>query len=139
MNNSRRQLLQGLAFAPLPLLVPHVRPVALPLKNYPLPEFALGDLVAIDWEDAQDDIGSGTDFGEIVGMRWVGDDKQWNSTNPLPVNSWVFFVCWTHTTSDHTSCYPCYDEDPYPASELRLSTAGTFLNVQDRTRNTSEP
>jgi len=119
MSNSRRELLQKFALAPLPFLVPRARSIFLPLKKYPLPEFAIGDLVAMDWEDAQDGIGFGTDFGEIVGLRWVGEEKQWNSTNPLPANSWVYFVCWTHTTSDHTSCYPCYDEDPYPACELR--------------------
>jgi hypothetical protein len=121
MNNliNRRQLLQGFAFTPLLFLVPRIRSIPSPLKNYPLPEFALGDLVAMDWEDDQEDLGFGTDFGEIVGMRWVGDEKQWNSTNPLPANSWVYFVCWTHTSSSHSSGYPCFDEDPYSACELR--------------------
>lgn len=121
MSNSRRQLLQGLALAPLPFLVPRVRSIPLSLNKYPLPEFALGDLVAMDWadDDEEDNLGSGTEFGEIVGMRWIGKDKQYLATNPLPANSWVYFVCWTGNTDGDSYCYPCFDEDPFPVSELR--------------------
>jgi hypothetical protein len=131
MSNLRRQLLQGLAFAPLPFLVPRARSIPLPLKKYPLPEFALGDLIAMDWadDDEEDNLGSGIELGEIVGMRWIGKDKQYLVSSPLPANSWVYFVCWTGNTAGETSCYPCFDEDPYPACELRLLTAGTFGKV----------
>lgn len=123
---NRRDLLQGFALSPLPFLVSRVRSIPLPLKNYPLPEFALGDLVATDWEDDDDDdnLGSGTDFGEIVGMRWVPETKQYLAINPLPPKCWVYFVCWTHSTTGDTYCYPDHDEDPYPASELRLVKHG---------------
>jgi len=118
---NRRDLLQRFALTPLPFLVPRARSVALPLKNYPLPEFTLGDLVAMDWADydEEDNFGAGTELGEIVGMRWIGKDKQYLATNPLPANSWVYFVCWTGNTDGDTGGYPCYDEDLYPASELR--------------------
>ena len=126
MSNSRRELLQALVFAPLPLLAPRARSVTSPLNGYPLPEFAIGDLVALDWadDDDNDDLGSGTDFGKIVGLRWVGEDKQYLATSPLPANSWVYFVCWTHNSTGDTYCYPCYDEDPYPACELRCVKHG---------------
>ncbi|MEG3960131.1 hypothetical protein [Microcoleus sp. herbarium2] len=122
MSNSRRELLQALVLAPLPFLAPRVRSVVSPLNNgYPLPVFAIGDLIAMDWadDDEEDNLGAGTEFGEIVGMRWIGKDKQYLATNPLPANSWVYFVCWTGNTDGDSYCYPCYDEDPYPACELR--------------------
>ena len=121
MSNSRRGVLQALVLAPLQLLTPRVRSVVSPLSKCPLPEFALGDLVAMDWadDDEEDDLDSGAEFGEIVGMRWIGKDKQYLATNPLPAKSWVYFVCWTGNTDGDSYCYPCYDEDPYPAYELR--------------------
>jgi hypothetical protein len=121
MSNSRREVLQKFALAPLPFFVPRARSIPLPLNKYPLPEFALGDLVAMDWADydEEDNLGAGTEFGEIVGMCWIGEDKQYLATSPLPANSWVYFVCWTGNTDGDSYCYPCYDEDPFPVSELR--------------------
>jgi hypothetical protein len=124
---NRRDLLQRLALTPLPFLIPRARSIPLPLNKYPLPEFAIGDKVAFDWDDDEDDddLGSGTEVGEIVGLRWVPETKQYLATNPLPANSWVYFVCWTHSTvTGYESAYPNYDEDPYPASELRLIKHG---------------
>ena len=86
-------------------------------KSLPLPEFAIGDLVAEDWEaeDARGVHHSATDFGEILGVRWVSETEPW-----LPQNSWVYFVRWTHTTCDAYSCYPYYDGEPSMGCDLRL-------------------
>ncbi|MEG4863769.1 MULTISPECIES: hypothetical protein [unclassified Microcoleus] len=89
-------------------------------KNYPLPEFAIGDLVAGDWEFDEDEQAEGapdsaTDFGEILGMRWLPE-----SESGLDAKTWVYFVRWTHTTIPDSSCYPCYDGHPTRECDLRL-------------------
>jgi hypothetical protein len=87
----------------------------------PPPEFKLGDLVAYDWErDDDEPPGFVTDFGEILGMRWVPEPDGYSSAS----NSWIYFVRWTHTTWDeYSSCYPCYDGEPTLFSDLRLVNA----------------
>jgi hypothetical protein len=100
-----------------------VQPKPLITKDYPLPEFSIGDLVASDWENYDEDDENEetpilvTDFGEILGMRWVPEPDSFG----LTTNGWVYFVRWTRTTSDCVaSCYPCYDGEPTEASALRL-------------------
>lgn len=85
-------------------------------KDYPAPKFAIGDLVSEDWEaeDAQGVEYSATDFGEVLGLRWVSEAESW-----LPQNTWIYFVRWTHSTSDVFS-YPTYDGEPCMEDDLKL-------------------
>jgi hypothetical protein len=90
-------------------------------SSYPSPEFQIGDLVASDWEpDEEDDDapGSVTDFGEVLGMRYVLEaESGW-----VAANTWLYYVLWTHSTCDGT-CYPCYDGEPTRGCDLRLISA----------------
>lgn len=94
-----------------------VQPKPLIAKDYPLPEFSIGDLVASDWEDDEDPDApdSATDFGEILGMRWLPERE-----SCFEANIWVYFVRWSHSTTGCYSCYPCYDGEPTEGSALRL-------------------
>jgi len=86
-------------------------------SSYPPPEFKIGDLVASDWEpDEEDDDApdSATDFGEVLGMRWLPEAE-----SCFAANTWVYYVWWTHSTCDGT-CYPCYDGEPTRGCDLRL-------------------
>ena len=113
----RRELLQRLASATLLFFVPRIQSATFPLNGYPLPEFNIGDLIASDWGDGDDEDApdSATDFGEILGMRWLPE-----SESGLAANTWVYFVRWTHSTCGAYSCYPCYDGEPSRACDLRL-------------------
>lgn len=85
--------------------------------KYPLPEFKIGDLVAYDWEPDDDDAPEfATDFGEILGMRWVPEPDGYC----LVDNSWVYFVRWTHSSCPDLIPEPCYDGEPALSSDLRL-------------------
>jgi hypothetical protein len=86
-------------------------------SSYPVPEFKIGDLVASDWEpDEEDDDApdSATDFGEVLGMRWLPEAE-----SCFAANTWVYYVWWTHSTCDGTG-YPCYDGEPTRGCDLRL-------------------
>jgi hypothetical protein len=84
---------------------------------YPLPEFNIGDLVAYDWEPDDDDAPEfATDFGEVLGMRWVPEPDG----HCLAANTWVYFVRWTHSTCPDILLKPCYDGEPTYSSDLRL-------------------
>ena len=84
-----------------------------------LPQFAIGDRVAEDWEadDARGVHHSATDFGEILGVRWVPEnaDEIW-----LPQNSWIYYVNWTHSTREAGIYPPYYDGEPSMEADLRL-------------------
>jgi hypothetical protein len=83
---------------------------------YPLPKFKIGDLIASDWELDDDEAPEfATDFGEILGMRWLPEAE-----SGLAANTWVYFVRWTHSTCGAYSCYPCYDGEPSRECDLRL-------------------
>ena len=87
-------------------------------SSYPSPEFKIGDLVASDWEpDEEDDDApdSATDFGEILGLRFVLEAE----SGQVAANTWLYYVLWTHSTCDGT-CYPCYDGEPTRGCDLRL-------------------
>ncbi|MEG4203581.1 hypothetical protein QUA20_06595 [Microcoleus sp. Pol7_A1] len=86
-------------------------------KKYPLPEFNVGDLVAYDWEPDDDDAPEfATDFGEILGMRWVPEPDG----HCLAANTWVYYIRWTHSTCPDILPEPCYDGEPTYSSDLRL-------------------
>lgn len=86
-------------------------------KKYPLPKFSVGDLIASDWEDNEDEDAPdlGTDFGEILGMRWLPECE-----SCYDAKTWVYFVRWTHSTIGASSAYPCYDGEPSRECDLRL-------------------
>lgn len=110
---SRRELLgKSLTIGAVFLL-----PESQPNSSYPLPEFKIGDLVASDWEPDEEDYDApefATDFGEVLGMRWLPEAE-----SCFAANTWVYYVWWTHSTCDGT-CYPCYDGEPTRGCDLRL-------------------
>lgn len=110
----RRELFQKIASAALLFLVPRPRLVA-PLPGYPLPEFAIGDLVAQDWIDEFDK--EAVDCGRVLGLRYL---PQGHSI--FPSNSWLYYIYWTHTTCGLQHHYPCYDGEPTRAEDLRLAS-----------------
>src|SRR4028118_730043 len=92
-------------------------PDSQPKSSYPPPEFKMGDLVASDWEpDEEDDDApdSATDFGEVLGMRWLPEAE-----SCFAANTWVYYIWWTHSTWDGTA-YPCYDGEQTRGCDLRL-------------------
>ncbi len=88
-----------------------------PQPEYSSPEFKIGDLVASDWEPDDDDAPElATDYGEILGMRWLLEpESDW-----APANTWVYYVRWTHSNYGSDSCYPCCDGEPTRGCDLRL-------------------
>lgn len=60
----RRELLQKIASAALLFFVPRIQPVTLS-QSYPSPVFNIGDLIASDWvnDDDEDAPDFATDFG----------------------------------------------------------------------------
>ena len=111
---SRRELLgKSLVIGAASLL-----PKSQPKPSYPPPEFNIGDLVASDWEpDEEDDDApdSVTDFGEVLGMRYVLESE----SNWVAANTWLYYILWTYSTCNGT-CYPCYDGEPTRGCDLRL-------------------
>lgn len=110
---SRRELLgKSLAIGAVSLL-----PELQSQSSYPPPEFNIGDLVAYDWEPDDDDAPDfATDFGEILGMRWVPEPDG----HCLAANTWVYFIRWTHSSCPDILPNPCYDGEPTYSSDLRL-------------------
>jgi hypothetical protein len=122
---SRRELLGKSLVIGAVSLLPKPQPKVpkfQPKSSYPPPEFNIGDLVASEWEpDEEDDDASdsGTDFGEVLGMRYVLHPE---SSGWATANTWLYYVLWTHSTSD-ASCYPCYDGEPTRGCDLRSVSA----------------
>jgi hypothetical protein len=113
---SRRDLLgKSLAIGVVSLL-----PKPQPKSSYPSPEFNIGDLVASDWEPDDDDAPEWvTDYGEVLGMRWLlQPEGSW-----APAHTWVYYVYWTYGTCGSNICYPCQDGEPTRGCDLRLVTA----------------
>jgi hypothetical protein len=118
---SRRELLKKLSAIGAVSLLSKPQPKSLEPQSkssYPLPEFKIGDLVASDWmpdEEDWDAPSSATDFGEILGMRYVLEpESAW-----VAPNTWLYYVVWTHSTCNGTN-YPCYDGEPTRGCDLRL-------------------
>lgn len=112
---SRRDLLGKIPTIGAAVLLPKPEPKFL----YRLPEFKLGDLVRYDWEpDPEDDdapAGSITDFGQVLGMRYVLETE----ARYVLADTWVYYVMWTHSTWSSTD-YPYYDGEPTRGCDLRL-------------------
>jgi hypothetical protein len=77
------------------------------------PKFKIGDLVAEDW--VNDDDETDTEFGQVLGMAYFK-----KAQSCFEANSWVYYVNWTHSTSDADFAYPTYDQEPSRESDLRL-------------------
>lgn len=114
---SRRELPGKLFAIAGALLLPQRRSEVPVTPTEVQPEFKVGDLVAYDWEPEDDDAPDfATDFGEIMGMRWVPEPDGYC----LVAHTWVYFIKWTHSTCPDTLCEPCYDGEPTLSSDLRL-------------------
>ena len=77
------------------------------------PKFKIGDLVAEDWVDDEDEVK--TEFGQVLGMAYFK-----KAQSCFKANTWVYYVNWTHSTSDADFAYPTYDQEPSRESDLRL-------------------
>jgi hypothetical protein len=80
------------------------------------PKFKIGDLVAEDWVNDDDEVN--TEFGQVLGMAYF---KKTQSC--FEANSWVYYVNWTSSTSEADFAYPTYDQEPSRESDLRLLSA----------------
>jgi hypothetical protein len=81
------------------------------------PKFKIGDLVAYDWKPDDDDAPEfATDFGEVLGMRWVPEPDGYSSG----AKTWVYFVRWTHSSCPGILLEPSYDGELTESSALRL-------------------
>ena len=109
----RRELLQKTASAALLCFAPRSQPAREFSTKYGTPQFRIGDLVAEDWLDEFDE--QATDFGEILGVRWLPEGH-----SSFSANTWVYYIYWTHSTCGASFCYPCYDGEPTEAERLRL-------------------
>jgi hypothetical protein len=117
---SRRDLPGKLFAIAGALLLPERRSEVLLAPTKVQPKFKIGDLVASDWEPDDDDAPEfATDYGEILGMRWIPKAEG----NWTPAHTWVYYVYWTHGTCGSDTCYPCYDGEPTRACDLRLVSA----------------
>jgi hypothetical protein len=83
------------------------------------PKFKIGDLVAYDWQPDDDDAPEfATDFGEVLGMRWVPEPDGYS----LGTKTWVYFVRWTHSSCPGILLEPSYDGELTESSALRLAS-----------------
>jgi hypothetical protein len=114
---SRRELPEKLLAIGVALLLPERRSEILAIPTEVQPKFKIGDLVAEDWSnDDDDDDEVFTDFGQILGMSYLKETQ----CNYFEANSWVYYVNWTHSTSDTNFVYPTYDQEPTRECDLRL-------------------
>lgn len=80
------------------------------------PKFKIGDLVAEDWVNDDDEVN--TEFGQVLGMAYFK-----KAQSCFEANSWVYYVNWTSSTSEADFAYPTYDQEPSRESDLRLLSA----------------
>jgi hypothetical protein len=111
---SRRELPGKLLAIGVALLLPERRSELLATPTEVQPKFKIGDLVAEDWLDEDDQVK--TEFGQILGMSYFKEAQK----NYFEGDSWVYYVNWTHSTSDADFAYPTYDQEPTRESDLRL-------------------
>jgi len=128
---SRRDLpgklfaIAGVLLLPKPQPEALVTPAEVQLKPQPeilvtptevQPKFKIGDLVAEDWVNDDDEVN--TEFGQVLGMAYFK-----KAQSCFEANSWVYYVNWTSSTSQADFAYPTYDQEPSRESDLRLSSA----------------
>ena len=87
--------------------------VALVTPTEVQPKFKIGDLVAEDWLDEDDEVA--TEFGQVLGMAYFK-----KAQSCFEANTWVYYVNWLSSTSDADFAYPTYDQEPSRESDLRL-------------------
>jgi hypothetical protein len=109
----RRELPGKLLAFVLALLLPKPEREALVTPTEVQPKFKIGDLVAEDWINDDDKVE--TEFGQVLGMAYFK-----KAQSCFEANSWVYYVNWTHSTSDADFVYPTYDQEPSRDSDLRL-------------------
>lgn len=109
----RRELPGKLLTIALALLLPKPQSKALVIPTETQPRFKLGDWVAEDWLDEDDEIA--TEFGQVLGMAYFKESQR-----GFEANTWIYYVNWTHSTSDADFAYPTYDQEPTRECDLRL-------------------
>jgi hypothetical protein len=108
----RRELPGKLLVIGAALLLPERRSEVLtPTKTQP--KFKIGDLVAEDWFDENDEIA--TEFGQVLGMAYFQ-----KAQSCFEADTWVYYVNWTGSTSGADFSYPTYDQEPSRESDLRF-------------------
>jgi hypothetical protein len=110
---SRRELPGKLFAIGVALLLPERRSELLTTPTEVQPKFKIGDLVAEDWVNDEDKVE--TEFGQVLGMAYFK-----KAQSCFEANSWVYYVNWTHSTSDANFAYPTYDQEASRESDLRL-------------------
>jgi len=110
---SRRELPGKLLAIAGALLLPERRSEILDTSTKVQPKFKIGDLVAEDWLNEYDALA--TDFGQVLGMAYFQEAQ-----SCFEADTWVYYVNWTHSTSDAGFAYPTYDQEPSRESDLRL-------------------
>jgi hypothetical protein len=98
------------------LLLPERRSEVLLTPTEKQPKFKIGDLVAEDWLNENDEVD--TEFGQVLGMAYFK-----TAQSCFEANTWVYYVNWTGSTSDADFAYPTYDQEPSRESDLRLLSA----------------
>jgi hypothetical protein len=112
----RRELPGKLLAIAVALLLPKPQREVLAIPTETQPKFKIGDLVAEDWVNDDDKVE--TEFGQILGMAYFK-----KAQSCFEANTWVYYVNWTHSTSDADFAYPTYDQEPSRESDLRLVSA----------------
>ena len=110
---SRRELPGKLLAIAGALPLPERRSEILDTSTKVQPKFKIGDLVAEDWLNEYDALA--TDFGQVLGMAYFQEAQ-----SCFEADTWVYYVNWTHSTSDAGFAYPTYDQEPSRESDLRL-------------------
>jgi hypothetical protein len=95
------------------LLLPERRSEVLATPTETQPKFKIGDLVAEDWVNEDDEVD--TEFGQVLGMAYFK-----KAQSCFEANTWVYYVNWTHSTCGAEFSYPSYDQEPSRESDLRL-------------------
>jgi hypothetical protein len=92
---------------------PKPQPEVLAIPTEVQPKFKIGDLVAEDWVNDDDEVE--TEFGQVLGMAYFK-----KAQSCFEANTWVYYVNWTHSTSGAGFAYPTYDQEASRESDLRL-------------------
>lgn len=109
----RRELPGKLLALFLALLLPERRSEVLAIPAKVQPKFKIGDLVAEDWVNEDDEVD--TEFGQVLGMAYF-----MKSQLCFEADTWIYYVNWTHSTCGADFSYPTYDQEPSRESDLRL-------------------
>jgi hypothetical protein len=110
---SRRELPGKLLAIGVALLLPERQSKVSVIPTEVQPKFKIGDLVAEDWVNDDDEVE--TEFGQVLGMAYFK-----KAQSSFEANTWVYYVNWTHSTSDADFAYPTYDQEASRESDLRL-------------------